>query len=72
MKQASPPNFNTPQPQAMITIADSEAVTREIVGTTLNYLAEEIEKSMAGEVRIEEVLKTVRMLAGNQGKSALH
>lgn len=72
MKQANPADFNTPQPQAMITIADSEAVTREIVGTTLNYLAEEIEKSMAGEVRIEEILKMVRMLAGNQGKSALH
>jgi hypothetical protein len=72
MKQLNAQDINAPLPQAMISIADSEAVTREVVGTTLNFLAEELEKSMAGEVSIEDVLKMVRMLAASEAESALH
>lgn len=69
MKQTNPQTLELSLPSAMISIEDSEAVTREVVGTTLNYLAEELERSLAGEVSLEDVLKMVRMLADGQEQS---
>ena len=56
----------------VITVADAEDITREVVDTVLGYLAEELEKTLAGEVRLEEVLQLVHTLRSGTSVGKLH
>jgi hypothetical protein len=48
-----------------VSMEESVAITRELLGTTLDFVADEVERCMRGELDIEEVLEMVKSLASS-------
>lgn len=47
----------------LITLEQADAVMREVVTTALTYVAEQLERAMAGEMEVADVLESVRLLS---------